>query len=190
MFTPDYERVPHLKAAGYRCKHDLRKLLIIGVFTYVNILWLHSNPLGVMCQYFFRCEAARALLNEQQQGHDSRCAATRRMSFQGMGTLWPRCRMNCLLSVEESRLARRPPRKRRVAAFTPRSESTLGTGLNSSEREDIQTIARQVFSRRWLGSNGTDNQLKNRVPLPHFYRFDALGKRPARCLNLSAATPA
>ena len=38
------------------------------------------------------------------------------------------------LSVDGSRLARRPPRKRRVAAFTPRSETTIGTGLNSCER--------------------------------------------------------
>ena len=38
------------------------------------------------------------------------------------------------LSVEGSRLARRPPRKRRVATFTPRSETTIGTGLNSCER--------------------------------------------------------
>ena len=38
------------------------------------------------------------------------------------------------LSVEGSRLARRPPRKRREAAFTPRSETTIGTGLNSCER--------------------------------------------------------
>src|ERR1019366_3292944 len=49
------------------------------------------------------------------------------------------------LSVEGSRLARRPPRKRRAAAFTPRSETTIGTGLNSCERDDIQTMDRQVF---------------------------------------------
>ena len=32
------------------------------MFTHENILALHSNPLGVMCQSFFRCEAARALI--------------------------------------------------------------------------------------------------------------------------------
>jgi hypothetical protein len=32
------------------------------MFTHENILTLHSNPLGVMCQSFFRCEAARALI--------------------------------------------------------------------------------------------------------------------------------
>ena len=48
--------------------------------------------------------------------------------------------------VEESRLAGRPPRKRRAAAFTPRSETTIGTGLNSSERDDIQTMDRHGFS--------------------------------------------
>src|SRR5271165_2424927 len=52
---------------------------------------------------------------------------------------------SAVLSVEESRLARRPPRKRRAAAFTPRSETTIGTGLNSSKRDDIQTMDRQVF---------------------------------------------
>ena len=62
-----------------------------------------------------------------------------------MGSLSIRCLPKLLLSGEESRLARRPPRKRRAAAFTPRSESTIGTGLNSSEREDIQTMDRPVF---------------------------------------------
>ena len=32
------------------------------MFPHGNILALHSNPLGVMCQSFFRCEAARALI--------------------------------------------------------------------------------------------------------------------------------
>ena len=64
------------------------------------------------------------------------------------------------LSVEGSRLARRPPRKRRVAAFTPRSETTIGTGLNSSERDDIQTMDRQVFRAVVLRRNGTENRVK------------------------------
>jgi hypothetical protein len=61
------------------------------------------------------------------------------------------------LSVEGSRLARRPPRKRRAAAFTPRSETTIGTGLNSSERDDIQTMDRHVFRAVVLRRNGTGN---------------------------------
>jgi len=56
------------------------------------------------------------------------------------------------LSVEGSRLARRPPRKRRAAAFTPRSETTIGTGLNSSKRDDIQTMDRQVFGLLFCGA--------------------------------------
>jgi hypothetical protein len=56
------------------------------------------------------------------------------------------------LSVEGSRLARRPPRKRRAAAFTPRSESTIGTGLNSSEREDIQTMDSRFFGLLFCGA--------------------------------------
>jgi len=67
------------------------------------------------------------------------------------------------LSVEGSRLARRPPRKRRAAAFTPRSETTIGTGLNSSEREDIQTMDRPVFRLAVLRRNGTANRLKKGV---------------------------
>src|ERR1039457_1458847 len=66
------------------------------------------------------------------------------------------------LSVEGSRLARRPPRKRRAAAFTPRSETTIGTGLNSSKREDIQTMDRQVFRAVVLRRNGTENWVKRR----------------------------
>ena len=62
--------------------------------------------------------------------------------------------------VEGSRLARRPPRKRRAAAFTPRSETTIGIGLNSSEREDIQTMNRQVFRAVVFGRNGTENRVK------------------------------
>ena len=64
------------------------------------------------------------------------------------------------LSVEGSRLARRPPRKRRVAAFTPRSETTIGTGLNSSKRDDIQTMDRHVFRVVVLRRNGTENRVK------------------------------
>ena len=64
------------------------------------------------------------------------------------------------LSVEGSRLARRPPRKRRVAAFTPRSETTIGTGLNSSGRDDIQTMDRHVFRAVVLRCNGTENRVK------------------------------
>jgi hypothetical protein len=64
------------------------------------------------------------------------------------------------LSVEGSRLARRPPRKRRVAAFTPRSETTIGTGLNSSGRDDIQTMDRQVFRVVVLRRYGTENRVK------------------------------
>ncbi len=56
------------------------------------------------------------------------------------------------LSVEGSRLARRPPRKRRAAAFTPRSESTIGTGLNSSDREDIQTMDSRFFGLLFCGA--------------------------------------
>jgi hypothetical protein len=64
------------------------------------------------------------------------------------------------LSVEGSRLARRPPRKRRAAAFTPRSETTIGTGLNSSGRDDIQTMDRHVFRAVVLRRNGTENRGK------------------------------
>jgi hypothetical protein len=32
------------------------------MFTHENILALHSSRLGVMCPYFFRCEAARVVL--------------------------------------------------------------------------------------------------------------------------------
>jgi hypothetical protein len=64
------------------------------------------------------------------------------------------------LSVEESRLARRPPRKRREAAFTPRSETTIGTGLNSSKRDDIQTMDRHVFRVVVLRRYGTENRVK------------------------------
>src|ERR1019366_7047983 len=66
------------------------------------------------------------------------------------------------LSVEGSRLARRPPRKRREAAFTPRSETTIETGLNSSERDDIQTMGRPVFRALFLRRNGTENRVKRR----------------------------
>jgi hypothetical protein len=59
-----------------------------------------------------------------------------------------------------SRLARRPPRKRREAAFTPRSETTIGTGLNSSGRDDIQTMDRHVFRVVVLRRNGTENRVK------------------------------
>ena len=38
------------------------------MFTHENILALHSNPLGVMCQSFFRCEAARVLLGGRKTG--------------------------------------------------------------------------------------------------------------------------
>jgi hypothetical protein len=56
------------------------------------------------------------------------------------------------LSVEGSRLARRPPRKRRAAAFTPRSETTIGTGLNSSKRDDIQTMDSRFFGLLFCGA--------------------------------------
>jgi hypothetical protein len=49
-----------------------------------------------------------------------------------------------LLSVEESRLARRPPLKA--------GESTIGTGLNSSEREDIQTMDSRFFGLLFCGA--------------------------------------
>src|ERR1039458_137693 len=77
------------------------------------------------------------------------------------------------LSVEGSRLARRPPRKRRVAAFTPRSETTIGTGLNSSKRDDIQTMDRQVFRAVVLRRNGTENRVKK---MAHFV--------PNRCRSI------
>jgi hypothetical protein len=41
------------------------------MFTHENILALHSNPLGVMCQSFFRCEAARVLLGGAKLGGES-----------------------------------------------------------------------------------------------------------------------
>jgi hypothetical protein len=66
--------------------------------------------------------------------------------------------------VEGSRLARRPPRKRRAAAFTPRSKTTIGIGLNSSEREDIQTMDRQVFRAVVFGRNGTKKRVKSKGP--------------------------
>ena len=78
------------------------------------------------------------------------------------------------LSVEESRLARRPPRKRRAAAFTPRSETTIGTGLNSSKRDDIQTMDRHVFRAVVLRRNGTENRVKQ---LAHFV--------PNRCRSIT-----
>jgi hypothetical protein len=78
------------------------------------------------------------------------------------------------LSVEGSRLARRPPRKRREAAFTPRSETTIGTGLNSSKRDDIQTMDRQVFRVVVLRRNGTENRVKQ---MAHFV--------PNRCRSIS-----
>ena len=78
------------------------------------------------------------------------------------------------LSVEGSRLARRPPRKRRVAAFTPRSETTIGTGLNSSKRDDIQTMDRHVFRVVVLRRNGTENRVKQ---MAHFV--------PNRCRSIS-----
>jgi len=78
------------------------------------------------------------------------------------------------LSVEGSRLARRPPRKRRAAAFTPRSETTIGTGLNSSKRDDIQTMDRQVFRVVVLRRNGTENRVKQ---MAHFV--------PNRCRSIA-----
>jgi hypothetical protein len=78
------------------------------------------------------------------------------------------------LSVEGSRLARRPPRKRRVAAFTPRSETTIETGLNSSKRDDIQTMDRHVFRVVVLRRNGTENRVKQ---MAHFV--------PNRCRSIS-----
>jgi hypothetical protein len=80
------------------------------------------------------------------------------------------------LSVEGSRLARRPPRKRRAAAFTPRSETTIGTGLNSSEREDIQTMYRQVFRAVVLGAMERKTGLSkwpilSRIVAAQFRRF-------------------
>ena len=62
------------------------------------------------------------------------------------------------LSVEGSRLARRPPRSRRETAFTPRSETTIGTGLNSSKRDDIQTMDRHAFRVVVLRRDGTENR--------------------------------
>src|ERR1017187_8564627 len=80
------------------------------------------------------------------------------------------------LSVEGSRLARRPPRKRRVAAFTPRSETTIGTGLNSSKRDDIQTMDRQVFRAVVFGAMERKTRLSKwpilyRIVAAQFRRF-------------------
>jgi hypothetical protein len=80
------------------------------------------------------------------------------------------------LSVEGSRLARRPPRKRRVAAFTPRSETTIGTGLNSSGRDDIQTMDRQVFGLLFCGAMERKTGLSkwrilSRIVAAQFRRF-------------------
>jgi hypothetical protein len=41
------------------------------MLTHDNILALYSNPLGVMCQSFFRCEAARVLLGGAKRGGES-----------------------------------------------------------------------------------------------------------------------
>ena len=41
------------------------------MFTHENILLTHSNHLGVMCQSFFRCEAARVLLGGAKLGWES-----------------------------------------------------------------------------------------------------------------------
>src|ERR1035441_10132469 len=41
------------------------------MFTHENILALHSNPLGVMCQSYFRCVAARVLLGGAKLGGES-----------------------------------------------------------------------------------------------------------------------
>ena len=171
------------------------------MFTHENILFSHSNPLGVMCQSFFRCEAARVLLGRQNWAgsrplkpvHCSiapgsltgtfrpivpNAAESARLKHTEISAVWAYSvcgytspsrwpcdhflhvsRTAAALSVEGSRLARRPPRKRRAAAFTPRSETTIGTGLNSSKRDDIQTMDRQVFRAVVLRRNRTENRV-------------------------------
>src|ERR1035437_2290333 len=136
-----------------------------------------------MCQSFFRCEAARVLLGGGKTGQGVgslsrfpvplrrealpgfsvrlfpmplRAPVQRSRNFRRLG-LTP-CAAS--LSVEGSRLARRPPSKRREAAFTPRSETTIVSGLNSSGRDDIQTMDRQVFRVVVLRRNGTENRVK------------------------------
>ena len=86
-----------------------------------------------------------------------RAPVQRSRNFLGLG-LTP-CAAS--LSVEGSRLARRPPRKRRVAAFTPRSETTIGTGLNSSKRDDIQTIDSRFFGLLFCGAMERKTGLSN-----------------------------
>jgi hypothetical protein len=87
------------------------------------------------------------------------------MQLSTYSAIWAYTLCAAALSVEGSRLARRPPRKRRVAAFTPRSETTIGTGLNSSKRDDIQTMDKQVFRAVVLRRNGTENRVKRRCVL-------------------------
>jgi hypothetical protein len=41
------------------------------MFTHENISALHSSRLGVMCQSFFRCVAARVLLGAAKRGWES-----------------------------------------------------------------------------------------------------------------------
>src|ERR1035437_7379298 len=95
------------------------------------------------------------------------------MQLSTYSAIWAYTLCAAALSVEGSRLARRPPRKRRVAAFTPRSETTIGTGLNSSKRDDIQTMDRHVF-RVVLRRNGTENRVKQ---MAHFV--------PNRCRSIA-----
>ena len=130
----------------------------------------HSSHLGVMCRLFFRCEAARALLGGRKLGGESALKPVPCSIAPGSltGTFRPivpnpteSARLVVrALSVEESRLARRPPRKRRAAAFTPRSDFILENGLNSSEREDIQTMDWQVFRVVFFRRNGPENRVK------------------------------
>jgi hypothetical protein len=76
--------------------------MITGEFTHVNDWALHSNPLGVMCQHFFRCGAARVVLLYLLKPLRGNWMTE---FFQGMGTLCPRWLPGPLLSEEESRLA-------------------------------------------------------------------------------------
>jgi hypothetical protein len=94
-------------------------------------------------------DLAGGLLDDFERG---RAPVQRSRNFRRFGLT----RCAAALSVEGSRLARRPPRKRREAAFTPRSVFKIGNGLNSSKRDDIQTMDRPVFRALFFRRNRTE----------------------------------
>ena len=140
----------------YKRKRGIAKCMISIMFPCGNGKFPHSSHLGVMCRLFFRCEAAWALLGGGKLGGESALKPVPCSIAPGSltGTFRPivpnptesarikhtefsAVRAYTLCGGFERRgvkAGRRPPRKRRAAAFTPRSETTIGTGLNSCER--------------------------------------------------------